>query len=181
MKGSLMTFRSFSRKIAFAILVILTCSAPLQGFAANLPRLEADALGGNHVVLPTDAAGKPLVLLLAFTPESESDLKLWSRKLLADRVAGNAAVYVVVVADKTAFVSRHHIRNIVEGAAVGSKEQINDNVLVTFNGAGWLTLVPPGDKNTIGVVVCDATGTIVYAKRAAFTDANLADVERAAK
>ena len=70
---------------------------------------------------------------------------------------------------------------MVEGAAVGSKEQINDNVLVTFNGAGWLTLVPPGDKNAASVVVCDASGAVVYAKRTRFTAANLADVERAAK
>jgi hypothetical protein len=177
----LVTFRLLSRKIAFALSLALTCSAALPAAAASLPRLEADSLGGSHVVLPTDAAGKPLVLLLAYTPESESDLKSWSRKLLNDRVATNAAVYVVVVADRTAFVSRRHIRAMVEGAAMGSKQQMNDDVLITFNGAGWLTLVPPGDKNTAGVVVCDATGAVVYAKRARFTAANLADVERAAK
>jgi hypothetical protein len=181
MKGSLVMLSLFSRKIALVFSLALTCSAVLPAVAANLPRLEADAVGGNHVVLPDAAAGKPLVLLLAFTPESQGDLKLWSGKLLADRVAGSAAVYVVVVADKTAFVSRRHILKMVEGAAVGSKQQVNDDVLITFNGSGWLTLVPPGDKNTIGVVVCDATGAIVYAKRAPFTNANLADVERAAK
>jgi hypothetical protein len=174
-------FSLFSRKIALALALALTCSAALPAVAANLPRLEADSLGGTHVVLPGDATGKPLVLLLAFTPESQGDLKLWSQKLLADRVAGNAAVYVVVVADKTAFVSRRHIRSMVEGAAVGSKQQINDDVLIVFNGTGWLTLVPPGDKNAIGVVVCDATGAVVYAKRGRFTAANLADVEGAAK
>ena len=62
-----------------------------------------------------------------------------------------------------------------------SKQQMDDNVLITFNGTGWLTLVPPGDKRTAGVVVCDARGAIVYAKRARFSPANLADVERAAK
>jgi len=174
-------FRLPSRRIVFVLALALTCSAGLPAAAASLPRLEADALGGNHVVLPADAGGKPLVLLLAYTPESESDLKSWSRKLLNDRVATQAAVYVVVVADRTAFVSRRHVRKMVEGAAVGSKQQMDDNVLITFNGTGWLTLVPPGDKNAAGVVVCDASGTVVYAKRAKFTAANLADVERAAK
>ena len=176
-----MMFRLPSRNIAFVLALAIAWSGALPAAAANLPRLEADALGGNHVVLPTDAAGKPLVLLLAFTKEAQADLKSWSRKLLDDRVARDAVVYVVVVADRTAFVSRRHIRKMVEGAAVGSKEQINDNVLVTFNGAGWLTLVPPGDKNAAGVVVCDASGAVVYARRARFTAANLADVERAAK
>jgi hypothetical protein len=159
----------------------IACSNAAPAAAANLPRLEADALGGNHVVLPTDAAGKPLVLLLAYTPESRAELTLWTRKLLADRISRDAAVYVVVVAAKTAFVSHRHIRQMVEGAAVGTQEQINDNVLVTFKGEGWLTLVPPGDKKTAGIVVCDANGAIVYAKRVSFTVANLTDVERAAK
>lgn len=176
-----MTFRLPCRKIAFVLALAVAWSGALPATAAMLPRLEADALGGNHVVLPTDAAGKPLVLLLAFTPESEGDLKLWSRKLLADRVARDAVVYVVVVAAKTAFVSHRHVRQLVEGAAVGNKEQINDDVLVTFNGIGWLTLVPPGDKKTAGVVVCDASGVIRYAKRVAFSAANLADVEEAAR
>ena len=176
-----MTFRLPFRKIVFGLALATTWAAALPATAATLPRLEADALGGNHVVLPTDAAGKPLVLLLAFTPESQGDLKLWSSRLLADHVAGAAVVYVVVVAAKTAFVSHRHISQLVEGAAVGSKEQINDDVLVTFNGTGWLTLVPPGDKKTAGVVVCNASGSIVYAKRVAFSAATLADVEKAAK
>jgi hypothetical protein len=181
MKGLLVTFHLPSRNLACVLALTIACSFASPAAAATLPRLEADALGGSHVVLPTDAAGKPLVLLLAFTKESEADLKLWSSKLLNDHVVRGAVVYVVVVADKTTFVSRGHIRKMVEGAAVGSKEQINDNVLVTFSGAGWFTLVPPGDKKAVGVVVCDASGNIVYAKRVRFTAANLADVESAAK
>jgi hypothetical protein len=176
-----MTFSSaFLRRVAVPVLAACTL-AMAPAAAATLPRLEADSLGGNHVVLPTDSAGKPLVLLLAFTKESEGDLKSWTRKLLGDRVAHNAAVYVVVVADKAAFFTRGHIRKVVEGAAVGSQAQINSNVLITFNGNGWRQLVPPGDKKTAGIVVCDASGSIVYAKRAPYSDANLADVEKAAK
>ena len=155
------------------------CVAPSS--AAPLPRLEADALGGAHVVLPHDANGKPLVLLLAFTKESESDLKSWSRRLLADRPAPATAVYVVVVADKTAFVSRRHIRDLVAGSSVGSKEQVDTNVLITFSGAGWRELTPPGDKKTAGIVVCDAAGDVVYAKREPYTDANVREVEAAIK
>jgi hypothetical protein len=176
-----MTLRLPFRNIAFALALAVACSGALPATAATLPRLEADALGGNHVVLPTDAAGKPLVLLLAYTPEAEGDLKLWSRQLLADHLAKGAVVYVVVVAAKTAFVSRRHVRSMVEGAAVGSKDQINSNVLVTFNGEGWLTLVPPGDKKSAGVVVCDTSGNVVYAKRLPYSAAGLADVEKAAK
>jgi hypothetical protein len=174
-------FRLSFARLALVLAVALACSSTVPASAATLPRLEADSLGGTHVVLPDDAAGKPLVLLLAYTPESQGDLKLWSSKLLNDNAVHGAVVYVVVVAAKTAFVSRTHVRNLVEGAAVGTKAQINSNVLVTFNGTGWLTLVPPADKHTAGVVVCDASGNIVYAKRVPYSAAALADVERAAK
>jgi hypothetical protein len=173
------TFRS--RTIALMLALAFTWLGAAPAAAAPLPRLEADALGGTHVVLPTDAAGKPIILLLAYTRESQGDLKSWSRKFLNDRVAQNAVVYVVVVAVKTAFVSRGHIRKLVEGSAVGTKDEIDRNVLVTFNGDGWLTLVPPGDKTFAGVVVCDSTGNVVYAKREAYSAANVADVERAAR
>jgi hypothetical protein len=149
--------------------------------ATTLPRLEADSLSGTHVVLPTDAAGKPLILLLAFTPESQDDVTAWSRKLLADHVQDHAAVYVVAVADRTAHFMRKRIQKIVSGSAVGSKDQQRSNVLITFDGTGWRDLVPPGDKKAAGIVVCDASGAIVYAKRDPLTAANAADVEQAAK
>jgi hypothetical protein len=176
-----MMFRLLSRNVASVLLIAGVLSMTLPAAAATLPRLEADSLGGTHVVLPTDAAGKPLVLLLAFTPESEAELKSWSRSLLNDHAIAGAVVYVVVVAAKTAFVSRGHIRKMVEGSAVGTPEQINNNVLITFTGDGWQTLVPPADKHFAGVVVCDSSGNVVYAKREAYSPANLADVERAAR
>ena len=171
-----MTFPPLFRNLALALALVLFLAGTPPAGAATLPRLEADSLGGNHVVLPTDAAGKPLVILLAFTPESESDLKAWSRALLKQT---GPVVYVVVVADKTAFMSRKHIRSMVEGAAVGTREQINSNVLITFSGAGWQTLTPPGDKRSAGIVVCDGGANIAYAQRASFTPAHLSDVEHA--
>jgi hypothetical protein len=175
------TSRRPLRNLAFVLALAIACSLAFPATAANLPRLEADSLGGTHVVLPDDAGGKALVLLLAYTPESKDDLKAWSRKLLDDRVARNAVVYVVVVADKTAFLSRRHLRKLVEDAGIGGKQQIDQNVLITFNGTGWLTLVPPGDKHAAGIVVCDPGGTVTYAKRAPFTPSTLAEVERAIK
>jgi hypothetical protein len=165
--------------IALALLALL--STGLSARAATLPRLEADSLGGTHVVLPEGAAGKPLVLLLAFTPESQGDVKAWSRAMIGDRDAGAATVYVVAVADRTSFVSRKHIRGIVEGSAVGTAEQMNQNVLITFSGDGWKSLTPPGDKQTAGVVVCDANGNVTFAQRVRYSDEALAAVNRALK
>jgi hypothetical protein len=152
----------------------------VPALADTLPRLEADSLSGTHVVFPGDAAGKPLVLLIAFTKESQGDLTAWSRRLLDDHVGDRAALYVVAVADRTAGFARNHVRKIVEGAAIGTKDEDSSHVLITFNGAGWDGLVPPGDKKTAAVVVCDASGAILYAKREPFNNANVADVEKLA-
>ena len=174
-----MKLHPFLRDASLAITLALSFCGPCS--AGTLPQLEADSLGGTHVVLPRDAAGKPLVLLLAFTKESEGALKDWSRQLLSSRVVASAAVYVVVVADKVVFFAHKNVRKTVEDATVGTKEQRDNNVLITFNGAGWRELVPPGDKSTVGVVVCDPSGTIVYAKREPYNAANVAEVEKAAR
>lgn len=173
-----MKFRPPFRKAVAGVALATLMSAP--AVADMLPRLEADSLGGTHVVLPADAAGKPLVLLLAFTKESQPDLKLWSKKFLDDRLSDRATVYVVVVADKIAF-GRKHVRQMVEGAAVGTQQEINSRVLLTFDGDGWRQLTPPGDKKTAGIVVCDAGGAILVAKRESFNIANVAEVEKDAR
>ncbi len=172
-------FQPSFRKLALACSLALSLGA--RADAAALPRLEADSMGGTHVVLPTDAAGKPFILLLAFTKEAEDQLKTWTRKTLADNEDAKATVYVVVVADKTVFFGHGKVRKLVEGAGVGNKEQVQKQVLLTFNGDGWRGLTPPGDKATIGVVVCDASGNVVFAKREPYSDANIAEVEKLAK
>jgi hypothetical protein len=120
-------------------------------------------------------------VLLAFTPESQDDVTARSRKLLADHAEDHATMYVVAIADRTAHFMRKRIEKIVAGSAVGSEDQKRSNVLITFDGTGWRDLIPPGDKKTAGIVLCDGSGAIVYAKRGLITAANAADVERAAK
>ncbi len=172
-------FQPSLRKLALACSLAIALAS--RADAAALPRLEADSMGGTHVVLPSDASGKPFILLLAFTKEAEDQLKMWTRKTLADNEDAKATVYVVVVADKTVFFGRGKVRKLVEGAGVGNKQQIQKQVLLTFNGAGWRDLTPPGDKETIGVVVCDANGNVLFAKREPYSDANVEDVEKLAK
>jgi len=170
--------RAISLLAAFAIAIALFGVSARPSSAATLPRLEADALGGTHVVLPTDAAGKPLIVLIAYTRESGHDLKAWARALMDDRATDAATLYVVVVADRIALSSRRHIRSVVEGAAVGTKEQIDRNVLITFSGDGWRELMAPGDKRAPGVLVCDGRGDVMYAKRTSYSAQSVAEVEK---
>ncbi len=177
-----MTFRHFWRSLAVAVSLgtaSFAWAAPAN--AATLPRLEADSLSGTHVVLPTDVAGKPLVLLLAFGKAAEGDVKAWSQQLLGPKAPQNTAVYIVVVADGHAFAGRRRILKQVAAAAGDAKEQVNGNVLVTFTGKGWRDLVSSSDKTATGLVVCDPRGEIVYAKQVRFNATNLSDVLKAAK
>jgi hypothetical protein len=164
-----------------AVVAMYGISAARPAAAETLTRLEADSLGGTHVVLPTDALGQPLVLLIAFGKRPQTDVQAWSRKLLADHLADRAHVYVVVVVDNGAIVGRRHIFKIVREAAVGTEEQMQSSVLVTFDGKPWKAVVPGGDPRAAGVVVCDAKGEVVYAKRALFGSGNVSDVEAAAR
>jgi len=146
--------------------------------AATLPRLEADSLGGTHVVLPDDAGGKPIVLVLGFARDSENSLDMWAHKLLT-ALGTKAVLYVVIVADSAPFFEKHHIAKGIAGSTLATQDQLRNNVLVTFSGKGWRGLVPPGAGKDAGVVVIDGSGNIVYAKREPYSDAALIEATKA--
>jgi hypothetical protein len=164
---------------ALLLLIAMTCSLPAS--AEPLPRLEADSVGGQHVVLPTDALGQPLIVLVAFGKKSESDVKSWARKLLQDHIDQVAHVYVVVVVGGPGSTMRRHVRKIVEDAAVGSEQEIESNVLITFDPKPWREVIAPGSDADAGVLVCDTKGGIVLNERNGFTSAAVSQVEAIAR
>ncbi|HTJ25314.1 MAG TPA: hypothetical protein VMA36_04025 [Candidatus Limnocylindria bacterium] len=146
--------------------------------ASTLPRLEADSLGGKHVVLPDDAGGKPIVLVLGFARESENALNTWAHKLLT-AVGARAQIYVVIVADSGPFFTKRKVKKKIAGSALATQAQLENNILVTFRGEGWRDIAPPGPGKDAGIVVADASGQIVFAKREPYSDAALADAAKA--
>jgi hypothetical protein len=166
-------------RIALALLIAVGCASPAT--ADTLPRLEADSVGGQHVVLPTDALGQPLIVLVAFSKKSEGDVKSWARKLLQDHVDKVAHVYVVVVVGGPGSMAQRHVRKIVEDSAVGTEQQIESNVLITFDPKPWRQVVAPGSDAHAGVLVCDANGGILLNERTGFTDTNATQVEAMAR
>jgi hypothetical protein len=165
----------------FAVAILVTSlSLENAGFAqaASLPRLEADSLGGKHVVLPDDADGKPIVLVLGFARESEDALSVWANKLVA-AVGSRAQIYVVIVADSSLFFSKAKIKKKIAGSSLATQEQLQNNILVTFQGAGWRDLVPNGAGKDAGIVVTDASGNIVFAKREPYSDSAFSQAVKA--
>jgi hypothetical protein len=50
---------------------------------------------------------------------------------------------------------------------------------VTFQGAGWRDLVPNGAGKDAGIVVTDASGNIVFAKREPYSDSAFSEAVKA--
>ena len=129
-----------TRLFQWLAVALLAASLCLEnaGFAqaSTLPRLEADSLGGKHVVLPGDADGKPIVLVLGFARESEDALGVWARKLLA-AVGSRAQIYVVIVADSAPFFAKGKVKKKIASSGLATQAQLQNNILVTFRGAGW--------------------------------------------
>jgi hypothetical protein len=173
-----MNSRWFLRAV-LSLLIAVCCASP--GSAETLPRLEADSVGGQHVVLPTDALGRPLIVLVAFGRKSENDVKSWVRKLLSDRINKVAHVYVVVVVDGPGSIVRRHVRKIAEDSAVGPEQEVESNVLITFDAKLWRQVIAPGSDARAGVLVCDSNGDIVFNKRSGFTETDASQVEKIAR
>ena len=171
---------NFLRHVAAAVLAAsVFFESTAFASASTLPRLEADSLGGKHVVLPDDAGGKPIVLVLGFAPESEPAVNTWAHQLLT-AVGAKAQIYVVVVADsKPFFATKRKVKNKIAGSALATQAQLQNNVLITFQGQGWRGIVPPGPGKDAGIVVTDASGTVVYTKREPYSAAALADATKA--
>jgi len=147
LKGSLTMFRLPFRKLAFVLAVALA-------YAGAAPRVRpacraSSRRTGRQSRRAADGCGREAARAAARVYAGiGTQLKSWSRKLLNDNVARGAVVYVVVVAAKRPS-SRAVTCVRCRGAAVGSKDQINSNVLVTFNetaGSRWYrpeTSTPP--------------------------------------
>jgi hypothetical protein len=171
-----------TRRFNWFAVAVLTTSLCLEnaGFAqaSVLPRLEADSLGGKHVVLPDDADGKPIVLVLGFARESEDALDVWGRKLVA-AVGSRAQIYVVIVADSSLFFSKGKVKKKIAASALATQDQLQNNILVTFQGAGWRDLVPSGPGKDAGIVVTDASGNVLLAKREPYSDSAFSEAAKA--
>ncbi len=171
-------------KLLFHWLAVAVLAASLclenAGFAqaSAIPRLEADSLGGKHVVLPDDADGKPIVLVLGFARESEDALGIWARKLMA-AVGSRAQIYVVIVADSAPFFAKGKVKKKIASSGLATQAQLQNNILVTFRGAGWRDLVPKGAGKDAGIVVTDASGNVVLAKREPYSDTALREAAKA--
>jgi hypothetical protein len=165
--------------LAIAVLAASLCleNAGLAR-ASTIPRLEADSLGGKHVVLPDDADGKPIVLVLGFARESEDELGTWAHKLMAT-IGSRAQIYVVIVADSAPFFAKGKVKKKIASSGLATQAQLQNNILVTFRGAGWRDLVPKGPGKDAGIVVTDASGNIVLAKRELYSDTALHEAAKA--
>jgi hypothetical protein len=97
----------------------------------------------------------------------------------ARRSGARAQIYLVIVADSAPFFAKRKLKKRITGSALATQGQLENYILVTFRGEGWRDLVPAGPGKDAGIVVTDATGNVIFAKREPYSDKALTDAAKA--
>ncbi len=164
--------------IALAGAGAILCTAP-PGWAGDaLPVLEADALDGTHVSLPSAAGDKPFILVVAYDRSAQGATQQWAHELQRS-IGAKAAIYAVIDAAGAPGFVRGLITAAVVKAAPAAQPQHRSNILITFDRAGWTRLTPAGDKHDPAIIVVDGSHRVVLAKREPFGDDALAQAIKA--
>ncbi len=145
-----------------ATLVVFFATFALAGAAEQpFPHAEADALDGTHVVFPEAAHGKPTIFILAVDQAASENLHEWERMFASAHPAPSVRVVSVVVVVGAPFFVKGAIRKAIARDAPADRSA----TLLTFSGNGWSSLVRPGAKDALGIVVLDAVGNVVFDER----------------
>jgi hypothetical protein len=155
-----------SRLVAAALLLMLALS-PSIAAAEQLPRVEAQSLGGKKVVLPADRAGQRFILVIGFAQNSSDAMKAWSHALVA--ALPDVPLYAVAVVEGAPGFVHGLIARGIRKSAPASQPLHDERVLLTFDATGWKSIAPAGRGEDAAVIVVDAGGQIVLACRIAFS------------
>ena len=160
-------------------LVFGTCF--LQGIAAfsqQIPRTEVTTLTGAHVVLPQEAKGKPLLLLLTFSHKGSDDLAAWNKHFKVPYATDPRIAYFEL-ADFQG-VPPFVMKMILHGLrrSVHEPERSHFAPLMTQE-EDWKKLVIYGDPKITYLILADESGHVVWQSRGPATDEKAGDLEAA--
>jgi hypothetical protein len=161
----------------FAAFAVLTPGGVRSATATPppLPSLSADSLAGTNLRFPGDLHGKPAILIVAYDRSASDALEKWSHAL--NTLAGSKAqIFAVVDAAGAPFFVHGAIKNGLMNSAPEKQPEHRSNILITFDRGGWDKISPAGPKDQPGIVAVNASGAILLARRAAYSDAAAADV-----
>ena len=165
------------------ILRYLACStllflAVVQSFSQQIPRADVTTLTGTHVVLPREAKGKPLLLLLTFSHKGSDDLAAWNKRFKVS-YATDPRIDYFELSDFQG-VPSFVMKMILHGLrrSVHEPERSHFAPFYTQEEA-WKKLVNYSDPNITYLLLTDASGQVVWQTRGPATDGNAAELEAA--
>ena len=143
-------------------LLPLLCSAE----ARLMPSIDAKALSGKTVRLPSNTGGRPVVLIFGFARSAKSESETWGKSLLEmQRERNNFDFYQVAMLSG----APRFTHGLIESAIRASVPEAYHPhmLLLTENGKAWRDLLDVTGEASAYVVLCNPAGEIQWQTRGA--------------
>jgi hypothetical protein len=150
------------------LLGLLLADASPTASASPLPTvmLAGDTTDGKHVTYPSDARGKPLVLVVGFTQASGKATERWTEALQTD-IGSRAAIVGVAVLDAVPGFARGFVQHAID-KQIGPPKPGDAGFLTTFEGGSLRQAAPSGDKDVPVLYVFRSDGTLILVERESY-------------
>jgi hypothetical protein len=166
--------RHILRSLALSALFLMT----IQSFSQQIPQTDVTTLTGTHVVLPKEAKGKPLLLLLTFSHKGSDDLAAWNKRFKVS-YATDPRIYYLELSDFQG-VPPFVMKMILHGLrrSVHEPERSHFAPFYTQEEA-WKTLVNYSDPKISYLILAEGSGHVVWQTRGPASDGKAAELEAA--
>jgi hypothetical protein len=145
---------------------------------AEVPRLHGQTLDGNPIVLPDDAAGKMLLLVLGASRKGGDRTGPWKDHFIADFGTNpHATYYVAALLQRVPAAFRGVIRT---GMRSGTPDAARSHVVISASDEdAWKNYLEMRDDNLPGIVLLDQAGHVLW-RHVGLFDAHKYEALRAA-
>ena len=164
--------------LVFAAAAALATPAPQPAGAVPAgPHFSGETTDGKTIALPESAAGRALVVIVGMTQASAKATARWSEALAAEEGA-RAAIYGLAVLDAVPGFARAWVKRAIV-KAVGPPQPGKAGFLMTFDGRPLRAAAPAGKADDPVLYIFRPDGSLAAATRRSFSEAAVAEVERA--
>ena len=136
-----------------------------------IPPVHTSALNGQAVDLPASLGGKPVVLVVGFSPGSRGDVTAWGKRLAADFHDSPAVRYyeVSVLTGVPKFLRGYVLRKIAADVPDRAKPHF---LSIDDHGAEWRSVTGYRKADDAYVLVVDGTGQTRWRGEGPVTEAS---------
>jgi hypothetical protein len=150
----------------------------IPSFSQQIPRTEVTTLTGTHVVLPQEANGKPLLLLLTFSHKGSDDLAAWNKRFKVS-YAKDPRIRYFELADFQG-VPPFVMKMILHGMRRSVHEPERSHLApFVAQEEDWKRLVNYDDPKITYLMLTDESGHVVWQTQGPATDEKAVELEAA--